>query len=103
MLNWHIIPNLLGYTPDFILGTEYITSTGGLLIVTNQGGDCFANGVKIIRPNVIMTNGVVHSIDAVIFFFSCSIHQKKPGRLRAKTPYQIIKIYFALQCTKARN
>ena len=61
-LDQQIISGFLGYTPDFVEGKPYTTASGGKILITTQSGVYYANGVRIVRPNIITKNGVVHYV-----------------------------------------
>lgn len=67
-LNQQIIRSFPGYTPDFVIGKPYSTAAGGSITITTQGGNYYANGVKIVKADAITKNGVVHYVDNVSFF-----------------------------------
>lgn len=63
----HIIENWVGYTPQLKSGQSYVSRAGTELRITIKDGDYFVNDVRIVRPNVITKNGVVHLIENVSF------------------------------------
>lgn len=68
-LDQHVVRGFLGYTPDLVSGQVINTGGGGKIVVTIVGGNYFVNGLKIVRSNVIMKNGVVHYVEGVSFLF----------------------------------
>ncbi|KAF8244535.1 hypothetical protein K440DRAFT_558713 [Wilcoxina mikolae CBS 423.85] len=65
--NAHIISNFLGYTPSLLPGHSYTADSGALINITfGPTGDRLVNGKRLVRPNVVMKNGVIHFIDSVI-------------------------------------
>ena len=65
VLSDHIIPNFAGYVPDLIDGATYTLKSGLTVTVTFKGGDIFVNNAKIVASNMILENGVAHSVDQV--------------------------------------
>lgn len=57
-LDQHIVPSSPGYTTDLVAGQVYETAAGGLIGVTAEGEKYFVNGVRIVKSNAMMTNGV---------------------------------------------
>jgi len=66
VLQQHILPNALGYTPDMYDGKTYPTQNGTTVTISIKGTDYYVNNAKIVRADVITKNGVVHFIDALI-------------------------------------
>ncbi|KAF8536876.1 hypothetical protein BDD12DRAFT_888887 [Trichophaea hybrida] len=63
--NAHIISNFLGYTPNLLPGHNYTADSGALINITfGPTGDRLVNGKRLVRPNVVMKNGVIHFIDS---------------------------------------
>jgi len=52
---------------DFRNGQNIKTASGKDVLVTVKDGDVFINGAKILARDMQGSNGVIHSIDAVIF------------------------------------
>ena len=64
VLNYHIVSGHL-LTEDLKSG-ELATLQGRTLSVTAAGADIRLNDARVVQPNMIATNGVVHAIDAVV-------------------------------------
>lgn len=62
LLGYHLVPNMVLYSTDL---SQNKTLTAGNLswTITNEGGNTFINNAKVIVPNVIVQEGVVHIID----------------------------------------
>ena len=65
VLSDHIIPNFAGYVPDLVDGATYTLKSGLTVKVTFKGGDIYVNNAKIVASNIILENGVAHSVDQV--------------------------------------
>jgi hypothetical protein len=52
-------------------GNVYATQGGGNVTITTSGADVFVNNAKIVKPNLVIPNGVAHVVDQVCdgFFF----------------------------------
>lgn len=48
-------------------GTTLTALNGGNLTVTIVDGDVFVNSAKVVTPNVLVANGVVHVIDKYVY------------------------------------
>lgn len=57
-----MVPGVVGYSSDLKDGDILKTLSGGIIQITIKDGSIFANGVKIIVPDVLVANGVVHVI-----------------------------------------
>ena len=65
--NTHIISNFLGYTPNLLPGKTYPADSGARIDITfGPSGERLVNGKRLVKPNVVMKNGVVHFIEGVI-------------------------------------
>ena len=90
-LGQHVIQGFPGFSPDFIVGQVYDTASRGKIKVTIAGDDYLVNGVKIVKVNAIMTNGVVHYVEDVSFLRLgrrrlSRMSKLKIGRSLAPTP-----------------
>jgi uncharacterized surface protein with fasciclin (FAS1) repeats len=47
-------------------GTTLTTVEGGELLVEMDGDDVIVGGAKVVAPDIVASNGVIHAIDAVI-------------------------------------
>ena len=66
ILSSHIL-TVKKLTKDFRNGQNFRTASGKDVLVTVKDGDVFINGAKILARDMQGSNGVIHSIDAVIF------------------------------------
>ncbi|KAI5814959.1 hypothetical protein BZA77DRAFT_317222 [Pyronema omphalodes] len=60
------IDSWVGYTPQLVDGQSYVSRAGSELKIAIKDGDYYVNGVRVVRPNVITKNGVVHLIEKQI-------------------------------------
>jgi uncharacterized surface protein with fasciclin (FAS1) repeats len=63
ILKYHIVMNDLVYSTEFQNGMQLTAATGKNITITKQDGDIFVNQAKIITPDYLVCNGVVHVID----------------------------------------
>jgi uncharacterized surface protein with fasciclin (FAS1) repeats len=63
ILRYHIVTNDLVYSTMFQDGMQLKTATGANITISKQNGDIFVNQAKIITPDFLVSNGVVHVID----------------------------------------
>lgn len=54
----------VGYSSGLKNGTKLPTVNGAEVTITINNGNVFVNGAKVIIPDVLVSNGVVHVIDA---------------------------------------
>ena len=59
------IPGRILYSPLLENGTVYASGAGVDLTVTKVGNDTYFNDAKIIRSDVLVSNGVLHVLDKV--------------------------------------
>ncbi|KAF9765390.1 hypothetical protein IL306_002334 [Fusarium sp. DS 682] len=65
ILKYHVVNNTLGYSSTLKNGS-LTTSEGEKLNIVVHNGTVFVNEAKVIVPDVLIANGVVHVIDAVL-------------------------------------
>lgn len=67
VLGYHVVVGTVGYSSILENGTTLETSSGGNLTVTlGENGTVFVNSAKVVVPNVLVANGVVHVIDKYV-------------------------------------
>ncbi|KAF4948836.1 hypothetical protein FSARC_13630 [Fusarium sarcochroum] len=65
ILEYHVINNTVGYSTDLKNGT--LTSAAGEKInIAIENGTVWVNEAKVLVPDVLIANGVVHVIDGVL-------------------------------------
>jgi uncharacterized surface protein with fasciclin (FAS1) repeats len=63
ILSYHVIAGTVGYSSSLRNGTTLRAANGGNLTVTINDGRVFVNNARVVIPNVLIANGVVHVID----------------------------------------
>ena|SRR2546421_3908956 len=63
ILSYHIVPDVVDYSTDLVNGTKLLTATHGNLTIRRDGNDVFVNSAKVVVPDVLVKEGVVHIID----------------------------------------
>lgn len=56
----------VGYLPHLSDSQSLKSLAGTSLKITKRGGEYFINDAKIIRPNVVLPNGVAHIVDKLV-------------------------------------
>ncbi|KAF9869890.1 fasciclin domain-containing protein [Colletotrichum karsti] len=65
ILSYHVVSGAVLYSPQ-ITNTSLTTLGGGNVTVRVVDGSVFVNDAKVVVPNVLAANGVVHVIDNVL-------------------------------------
>ena len=64
VLAYHVISGTVAYSSGLENGTVVETLGGGNVTITIDGeGGVWVNGAKVVTPDVLVANGVVHVID----------------------------------------
>lgn len=58
-----MVAGAVEYSSKLTDGLILQSLSGGKIEITIKDGSVFANGVKVITPDVLVANGVVHVID----------------------------------------
>lgn len=66
ILGYHVINGTVAYSSLLANGTSVRSYAGGALNITVQDGQVFVNAARVIAADVLVANGVVHVIDAVL-------------------------------------
>ena len=67
ILKYHVIPaKALAADVVRLDGKEVKTVEGSSIAVSVKGGTVHVNGAKVIMPDIVTSNGVIHVIDQVI-------------------------------------
>lgn len=61
------------FSPDLMDGQELMTLQGGKVTIHMKEDEVYVNGAKIVRPNIITNNGVVHVIDGYVLTASVNV------------------------------
>lgn len=62
ILEYHVVNGTIGYS-SYLTNTTLTSVSGGTIRITVENGTVYANGAKVIVPDVLVANGVVHVID----------------------------------------
>ena len=62
ILEYHVINGTIGYS-SMLSNMSLMTVGGKNVTITVDGMDVFVNSAKVVIPNVLVANGVVHVID----------------------------------------
>ncbi|KAE8444639.1 hypothetical protein EG329_014387 [Mollisiaceae sp. DMI_Dod_QoI] len=65
ILEYHVVNGTVGYS-SMLSNTTLPTVGGGQVTITIENGIVFVNSAKVVTPNVLVSNGVVHVIDGVL-------------------------------------
>lgn len=67
VLAYHVIEGTVGYSSLLENGSSYQTLNGANLTVTfGENGTVFVNSARVVTPNVLVANGVIHIVDNVL-------------------------------------
>lgn len=69
ILNYHVLPRGVRFSTDLIAAgspVQFTTAQGQNLTVSRLNGELFVNSAKILIPDIITANGVVHVIDKYV-------------------------------------
>ncbi|KIX95958.1 uncharacterized protein Z520_08213 [Fonsecaea multimorphosa CBS 102226] len=65
ILQYHLVQGVVGYSPLLQNGTVK-TVQGKDVTITIEDGEVFVNSARVVVPDVLVANGVVHVIDNVL-------------------------------------
>jgi uncharacterized surface protein with fasciclin (FAS1) repeats len=65
VLGYHVLANDLRFSTDLLGANQlsFLTVAGQNLTVRKENGELFVNSAKILIPDILTSNGVVHVID----------------------------------------
>ena len=66
ILTYHVVQGTVGYSSLLTNGTSLPTVQGTNVTVTIEGDSVFVNSARVLVPDVLVANGVVHVIDGVL-------------------------------------
>ncbi|KAL8886042.1 MAG: hypothetical protein Q9215_006197 [Flavoplaca cf. flavocitrina] len=66
ILTYHVVNGTVAYSSMLENDMTVPSLAGGDLSITVEGTDIFVNSAKVLIPNVLIANGVVHVIDNVL-------------------------------------
>jgi uncharacterized surface protein with fasciclin (FAS1) repeats len=74
ILAYHVVNGSSpGYSSTLENGTTLQTAFGQNLTITIENGTYFVNAARVITPNILVANGVVHIIDKQVFPLQCPL------------------------------
>jgi uncharacterized surface protein with fasciclin (FAS1) repeats len=65
ILEYHVINGTVGYSSS-LTNSTLMTVSGGSVTITIENGTVYVNSARVIVPDVLVANGVVHVIDGVL-------------------------------------
>lgn len=60
---YHYVPAYLGYSNRLQNGTILTTAQGSKVTITQQDGNTYVNGAKIVETDILCANGVIHVLE----------------------------------------
>ncbi|EED20781.1 conserved hypothetical protein [Talaromyces stipitatus ATCC 10500] len=66
ILNYHVINGTVAYSTGLKNDTQYVAAGGQNLTVRIENGSIFVDSARVITPNLLVANGVVHVIDKYV-------------------------------------
>ncbi|KAL8947324.1 MAG: hypothetical protein Q9222_006380 [Ikaeria aurantiellina] len=66
ILQYHVVNGTVAYSSTLMDGSSIPSMSGQNLMITMSDGDVFVNSAKVVMPDVLVANGVVHVIDNVL-------------------------------------
>ncbi len=61
-----VINGTVAYSTSLANNTQIKSMQGSLLTITILNGSVYVNSAKVVTPDVLVANGVVHVIDAYV-------------------------------------
>jgi uncharacterized surface protein with fasciclin (FAS1) repeats len=72
VLNYHVVPRKVLYSQQISGGGQALTAEGAMLNFRTLDGELFVNSARIVQPNLLIANGVVHVCDGWVILFPLS-------------------------------
>lgn len=66
ILEYHVLNDTLAYSTDLKNDTQYTAVNGRNLTVRIDNGSMFVDSARVVTPNLLVANGVVHIIDKYV-------------------------------------
>ena len=63
IVGYHIVPDVVAYSSDIKSGMNLTSATNETLHITESNGSIYVNSAKVVVPNVLVSDGVIHVID----------------------------------------
>ena len=81
ILEYHVVQGTVGYSSS-LSNTTLKTVNGANVTITIENGTVFINSAKVLTPNVLVNNGVVHVIDGYANFSLILYPSRRPFHLK---------------------
>lgn len=99
VLGYHVVEGAVVYNSDITDEVDAETLQGEELRITVRGDEIYVNQARVLQPNVLVKNGVVHVIDRYVHVMSHGTSSSLPvyiGGFKAKgvCVWNIAKIEF---------
>jgi uncharacterized surface protein with fasciclin (FAS1) repeats len=65
ILEYHVVQGVVGYS-SLLSNTTLPTVNGANVTITIEDGSVFVNSAKVVTPDALVNNGVVHVIDGYV-------------------------------------
>ncbi|KEF61145.1 uncharacterized protein A1O9_02710 [Exophiala aquamarina CBS 119918] len=66
ILRYHLVNGTISYSRDLKNGSTLVTADGLPVTITREEGDLYVNSARVVTPDVLVANGVMHIIDGVL-------------------------------------
>jgi uncharacterized surface protein with fasciclin (FAS1) repeats len=66
ILEYHVVNGTVGYSSTLMNGTTLKTMNGESLSISMVNGTTFVNSAKVLVPDILVANGVLHVIDKYV-------------------------------------
>lgn len=66
ILEYHVVNGTVGYSSTLMNGTTLKAMNGESLSISMVNGTTFVNSAKIVVPDILVANGVLHVIDKYV-------------------------------------
>lgn len=66
ILEYHVLNGTVAYSTDLKNDTQYTAVGGQKLTVRIENGSIFVDSARVVTPNLLIANGVVHVIDKYV-------------------------------------
>ncbi|KAK3388667.1 FAS1 domain-containing protein [Sordaria brevicollis] len=76
ILSQHVIVNYVGYSPRLEDGQVLNTLANGTVTVAIRDGNVYFNGAQVTAADVIVENGVVHTVASVVGFEDAGVPEE---------------------------
>lgn len=70
ILEYHVLNGTLAYSTDLKNDTQYTAVDGRNITVRIENGSVFVDSARVVTPNLLVANGVVHVIDKYVLISS---------------------------------